>query len=173
MRSIKVMQECEGCGKRFPIIYYENGSYDYCDGDESPCECEEPFHLADGEPSLSEWVEKVRAIRDSYQYKIQQLREMLDWEEAQPEDKRYGAHLSHWSGHGKPINLDAGAISALIEYYSSYQTEKFAKRWIKDESGVIVCPVCGEEHAWYSFRASFCDNCGERLLPEEGYEEET
>ena len=55
-------------------------------------------------------------MRDSY--KAKQLQEMLNWEEQQPEDQKFGAHLTHWSGHGKPINLDAGAIQALIQYYS-------------------------------------------------------
>ena len=45
-------------------------------------------------------------------------------------------------------------------------------RWVADESGVILCPFCGEEHEWELFRASYCDNCGSRLLPEEGYGEE-
>ena len=44
-----------------------------------------------------------------------------------------------------------------------------ANRWIKDGSGTIFCPVCGEEHSWIDYRAKFCDTCGAELLPEEGY----
>lgn len=51
-------------------------------------------------------------------YKVKQLQEMLKWERAQPENEKYGAHLTHWSGHGLPINLDEGALEVLIEYYS-------------------------------------------------------
>lgn len=55
-------------------------------------------------------------MRDSY--KLKQLEEMLKFEEQQPEDQKYGAHLFHWSGHGKPINLETGALRVLIQYYS-------------------------------------------------------
>ena len=118
MRSIKVVQECERCGHNFPIIYNENGRYDYCTGDEAPCDCEEPFHCADRELSLSEWIEQIKATKSSYEYKLKQLKEMLAWEERQPKDQRYGAHLTHWSGHGEPINLDADALQLLIRHYT-------------------------------------------------------
>lgn len=51
-------------------------------------------------------------------YKVSQLQKMIDAELAQPEDKRYGAHLLHWGGTAKPINIDEGALKLLIEYYS-------------------------------------------------------
>ena len=51
-----------------------------------------------------------------YQYKIQQLEEMLNHEQSVPENEQFGAHLQHWTA-GKPINIDAGAIMQLIEYY--------------------------------------------------------
>ena len=51
------------------------------------------------------------------EYKIKQLTEMLEFEKKQPDNEKYGAHLTHWSGHGNPINLDEGAIQALIDYY--------------------------------------------------------
>ena len=50
-------------------------------------------------------------------YKIQQLEKMLEFERSQPENNQFGAHLDHWSGTAKPINIDSGAILALIEYY--------------------------------------------------------
>lgn len=56
------------------------------------------------------------SMRDPY--KVKQLEEMLKWEEKHPEDQQYGAHLMHWSGHGNPINIDAGALRMLIQYYS-------------------------------------------------------
>ena len=52
-----------------------------------------------------------------YSYKIEQLREWLRFEEKMPEAQQYGAHLTHWSGRGKPINIDAGALRVLIDYY--------------------------------------------------------
>ena len=48
---------------------------------------------------------------------------------------------------------------------------KEIKRWIKDGSGCIICPVCGEEHSWIDYRASYCEICGTELMPEEGYGE--
>lgn len=50
-------------------------------------------------------------------YKVNQLEIMLGCEIAQPEDKQYGAHITHWSGMANPINIDAGAIKLLIMYY--------------------------------------------------------
>jgi len=52
------------------------------------------------------------------EYKIKQLTEMLDFERQQPDSQKYGAHLTHWSGHGNPINIDEGALQVLIDYYS-------------------------------------------------------
>lgn len=54
---------------------------------------------------------------DLRDHKVKQLSEMLKYEEAQPPESQYGAHLTHWSGHGAPINLDAGAMRLLIRYY--------------------------------------------------------
>lgn len=51
------------------------------------------------------------------EYKIKQLTEMLEFEKRQPDNEQYGANLTHWSGHGNPINLDIGALQALIDYY--------------------------------------------------------
>lgn len=36
-------------------------------------------------------------------------------------------------------------------------------RWIKDESGVICCSECGEEHEWEDYRAPYCDTCGAKM----------
>jgi hypothetical protein len=52
-----------------------------------------------------------------YAYKVEQLTAMRDYERKQEPNQQYGAHLDHWIGHGKPINLDAGALNALINYY--------------------------------------------------------
>ena len=107
-------------------------------------------------------------------YKVKQLEQALEREELQPEDERYGAHLTHWSGAMMPINIDAGGMRLLIRYYKGEVIDPLEKkigRWIKDPSGVIICPECGEEHDWETFRASFCDSCGAELDPEEGYDE--
>lgn len=52
-------------------------------------------------------------------YKVKQLKEMLRQEMKQPQDEKYGAHLTHWSGYAMPINIDEGALRLLIEYYSN------------------------------------------------------
>ena len=54
---------------------------------------------------------------NDYDYKIQNLLLMLEAEENQPDGEKYGAHLTHWAGTSKPINLDSEAIMALIEHY--------------------------------------------------------
>ena len=51
------------------------------------------------------------------EYKIKQLEMMLQFEEQQSDDNKFGAHITHWSGHGNPINIDEGALKALINYY--------------------------------------------------------
>ena len=49
-------------------------------------------------------------------YKVEQLRLMYK-AEADPDKGGFGAHLTHWSGNAKPVNLDAKAIAALIKHY--------------------------------------------------------
>lgn len=61
---------------------------------------------------------KMEGIQMRDDYKVKQLQEMLKYEKAQPESEKYGAHLTHWSGNGNPINLDEGALKILIKYYS-------------------------------------------------------
>lgn len=72
---------------------------------------------------------------DSYKYKVEQLTTMRDYERKQAPDQQYGAHLEHWSGNaGKPINLDADALQALIDHYyrldsiERYQSAKQAAK---------------------------------------------
>lgn len=36
-------------------------------------------------------------------------------------------------------------------------------RWLKDDTGVICCSECGEEHEWEDYRASYCDTCGAKM----------
>lgn len=54
----------------------------------------------------------------NYAYKIEQLEAMLKCEQSDNDQAGYGAHITHWSGSAKAINLDAGAIQALIDYYT-------------------------------------------------------
>lgn len=56
------------------------------------------------------------------EYKVKQLRKMLQYE-TDTNETHYGAYLSHWAGDAKPINIDAGAIEVLIEYYSNKKEE--------------------------------------------------
>ena len=51
------------------------------------------------------------------EYRAEQLKKMLAFEEKQEESAKYGAHLSHWGNDGNPINLDEGALKVLIAYY--------------------------------------------------------
>lgn len=73
---------------------------------------------------------------DSYAYKVKQLESMRDYERKQATNQRYGAHLEHWSGSGKPINLDADALQALIDHYyrlDSIERYQAAKQAAKAE----------------------------------------
>lgn len=55
-------------------------------------------------------------------YKVKQLKLMLAHEESESE-AHYEANLSHWHGDAKPINIDAGGIRALIQYYSEHDAD--------------------------------------------------
>ena len=58
------------------------------------------------------------------EYKIKQLMAMLMVEtDPNPEISGYGAHLQYWTGDAKPINIDAGALQVLIDYYSGKETQ--------------------------------------------------
>lgn len=48
-------------------------------------------------------------------YKIEQLKKMLEWELKADEKEQYGAHVVHWAGTAKPINIDAKAIRAALD----------------------------------------------------------
>lgn len=56
-------------------------------------------------------------------YKIKQLQMMLEAEQVQESDKKYGAHLTHWAGTAKPINIDERALLVLIEHYENRMQE--------------------------------------------------
>lgn len=57
-------------------------------------------------------------MNDYNEYKLQQLRNMLTAETSE-DAGGYGAHLDHWSGRAKQINLDADALRVLINFYES------------------------------------------------------
>ncbi|MDL2206544.1 hypothetical protein LJC33_06530 [Eubacteriales bacterium OttesenSCG-928-N13] len=65
------------------------------------------------------------------EWKVKQLTIMQNAELERPSENQYGAHLTHWSGKAKPINIDAGALQLLIDYYSQ------SKHWVltDDASG--------------------------------------
>lgn len=63
-------------------------------------------------------VGEIKEVRYKDPYKVEQLWNMLKAEIDAPEDQKYGAHLQHWSGYAKPINIDAGALRVLIAYYT-------------------------------------------------------
>lgn len=57
------------------------------------------------------------------EYKVKQLRAMLEFEQECSDSEKFGAHLTHWSGHGNPINLDEGALNVLIAYYEAQEAD--------------------------------------------------
>ena len=92
---------------------------------------------------------------DAYKYKVEQLTAMRDYERKQDSDHQYGAQLNHWSGHGKPINLDADALQALIDHYTRldaierYQAAKQAEK--ADSDGEKEFEYCVDTYACASF----------------------
>lgn len=63
---------------------------------------------------------------EEYGYKIDVLTLMLAAEESE-QYGGYGAHLTHWAGVAKPINLGVGALKALLEYYQGLQKDRTEK----------------------------------------------
>lgn len=61
--------------------------------------------------------------RNAIEYKRNVINQMMLIEQGQPESERYGAHLSHWDGRAKSINLDIGALNALLGYYNNLLEE--------------------------------------------------
>ena len=93
---------------------------------------------------------------DAYKYKVEQLTAMRDYERKQSPDQQFGAQLSHWSGSaGKPIQLGADALQALIDHYyrldaiERYQAAKQAEK--ADSDGEKEFEYCVDTYACASF----------------------
>ena len=93
---------------------------------------------------------------DTYAHKVKQLTAMRDYERKQATNEQYGANLNHWSGcAGKPIQLDADALQALIDHYNrldsieQYQAEKEATK--ADSDGGKEYQYCVDTYACASF----------------------
>lgn len=54
-------------------------------------------------------------------YKVKELQKMLQHETAHDET-HYGARLTHWCSDAKVLTIDAGGLQALIDYYSTHDT---------------------------------------------------
>lgn len=66
--------------------------------------------------------------RSTIEYRLSQLRTMLKHETAEGET-HYDAKLSHWANDSKPINIDAGALQAIISYYEGLLHEDADGCW--------------------------------------------
>lgn len=67
------------------------------------------------------------------------LSSMLRHEE-NPRETHYGAHLSHWYGDAADIQLDAGALRALLNHYTNakrYMLVSVSNREIR----TAICPT--------------------------------
>lgn len=74
-----------------------------------------------------------------------------------------------------PKYIDADLLKSKIGLHSTIQAlidklpaadarpERYG-RWIKDKSGVLVCSECGEEHEWEDYRATYCEDCGAKMI---------
>lgn len=119
--------------------------------------------------------EELRLDVSSRDYKISQLKTMLKHETAKHES-HYNAKLSHWAGDTKTIDIDAGALLALINYYQSMPTKEDAEILSNnkgeddsaDESAnaSAVCPYCGSTNtdmvdSGKESEKRRCADCGE------------
>lgn len=84
---------------------------------EGDCSEELDHQISDG-VFENDPVGEIKEVWYKDPYKVEQLWEMLKAEVSAPDNQKYGAHLQHWSGNSKPINIDAGALRALIAYYT-------------------------------------------------------
>lgn len=85
-------------------------------------------------------------MNDYTLYKIKQLKAMLALEKDQ-ENGGYGAHLTHWAG-AAPINLDAGALQALIDYYENLdRPTKKVKLTTDDLQRTVIATIGESSHA--------------------------
>lgn len=67
-------------------------------------------------------------------------------------------------GWNNAIELAVAAVEKIPT--ADVRTKKHG-RWI-EEGDVVVCSECGEEHAWDSYRATYCEDCGAKMDWEEG-----
>lgn len=86
-------------------------------------------------------------------YKVKQLELMLAHEESRTEE-HYGAHLQHWYGDAKPIQIDAGGLRALIDYYSAHTIDKTIEKRLasmKEEAAREISRLSSRDAklAWY------------------------
>jgi hypothetical protein len=84
-------------------------------------------------------------MKDYDLYKLKQLKAMLVLEKDQ-DVGGYGAHLSHWAG-AKPINLDAGGLQALIDYYENLdRPTKKVKLTTSDLQRTVIATIGESSH---------------------------
>lgn len=86
-------------------------------------------------------------------YKVAQLRLMLAHEESQTEE-HYGANLKHWHGDSKPIQIDAGGLRVLIDYYGAHTLDKTIEKRLasmKEEAVREISRLSNRDAklAWY------------------------
>lgn len=106
---------------------------------------------------------------DAYKYKVEQLTAMRDYERKQGSDQQYGAHLEHWSGSaGKPINLGADALQALIDHYhrldsiERYQAAKQAAK--SDSDGQMTIAVNVGIKRYYHYYAEVPEDASDDMI---------
>lgn len=122
--------------------------------------------------------EELRLDVSSRDYKISQLKTMLKHETAKHES-HYNAKLSHWAGDTKTIDIDAGALLALINYYQSMPTKEDAEILSNNKgeddgedesaSASAVCPYCGSTNTdmvdfGKESEKRRCADCGEDYI---------
>ena len=85
-------------------------------------------------------------MNDYTTYKLKQLKAMLTLEKDQ-KNGGHGAHLTHWAG-AAPINLDAGALQALIDYYENLdRPTKKVKLTTNDLQFAAIATIGESSHA--------------------------
>lgn len=86
-------------------------------------------------------------------YKVMQLELMLA-HEVSPKEEHYGAHLQHWYGDSKPIQIDAGGLRALIDHYGDLSADETTENLLALMKAEAVRSIradvsMGSKVAWY------------------------
>ena len=51
----------------------------------------------------------------------------------------------------------------LVNNAPTAEVEEVKHGYWKEDGEYQICSVCGEEHYWYEYRATYCEDCGAKM----------